>query len=173
MTHFVSGLWPPRFGPVKTLRKTLLCSTFGANAASPYTAVTDGTEDEDWISYTVPVGGSGGGDGSGTGLYLAIAAFHMQVVSDSSTTQTIECNVAYNNGVAVTTTSLGELASGGMTGSTFAPVDCKTANKHSSQFGFFRAEAGTDITMAVEVATGADAATSGSVDVDFVIMRVG
>ncbi len=170
MTHFVSGLWPPRFGPVATLHSTITAVSMGATGDSPKDGATEGT---DLLTYTVPAGGPGGGDGTGTGLYMAIAAFHVETVSNSDSTQTIECQVSYNNGVAVGDADLGIVLAGGMTGSTFAAVSTKTVNFHSSQFGFFRAEAGTDIVLKTLSTQAGNIATSGAIDVDFVIIRIG
>ncbi len=170
MTHFVSGLWPPRFGPVATLHTTITAVSLGAVGASPVSGSTEGT---DLLTYTVPAGSGAGGDGTGTGLYIAIAALHIQTDSNAGTSQTLEINVTYNNGVAVTATALGEVLAGGMTGSTVAPVDTTTINLHTSQFGVFRAEAGTDITLRTLAVNGGTVATSGAIDLDFVIIRIG
>lgn len=169
MGHFGSADWPSRFGVVARLNKSVDPVSFGASGASPYSGAVEGT---DLLTYTVPSARSGVHE-TGTGLYLLIAGFHVQTASDSSTTQTVECNVTYNNGVAVTARSLGEVLAGGMTGSTFAPLSVKTIDFHSSQFGFIRAEAGTDITMSVEAATGGLIAAVGAIDVDFTIIRIG
>ncbi len=94
MTHFVSGLWPPRYGPVATISTTVNPALFLAVGQSPYDGANEGS---DLLTYSVPAGGAGGGDGTGTGLYMAVASLHVDTVSNAGTTQTLETNVTYND----------------------------------------------------------------------------
>lgn len=162
MSHFGSSAWPAGFGTVAQLSSTVPASQLGAVGASP---VTGSTEGSDLLTYVVPTGGSG--------LYLIAASIHVDVVSNAGTSQTVEVNVAYNDGDAVTATALGEVGSGQGTGVTAAPADTTSGgDARIQQMGIVRLEAGTTVTVASIAVNGGTVATTGSLEYDFAIVRL-
>ena len=161
MAHFGSRFWPVNFGPVAFLNSTPTAISLGAVGASPVTGSTEGT---DLLTYTVKTGQ--------TGMYLCASCFHVNVASDAGTSQTLEVNLTHNFGIADTAAALGEVGTGGMTGSTVVPLDTTTINGYLYQFGTIRAEAGTDIVLATLAVNGGTVATVGDFDLEMSILRL-
>ena len=158
MSHFGSEKWPPLFGTVAYLNAAASALLYAASSTT-----AGSTEGTDKLTYTV----------LDSGLYFVVSSIHTNVASDAGTSQTIEANVSYNDGAAVTTTALGELNAGQGTGVTAAPVDATTINTRIQQMGVIRAEAGSDIVLNTVVVSGGTIATVGSFDVNFSIIRIG